>query len=210
MHRSDDELSDGVVDFFLRRFEEDGLRDTGRCMLLDAQWFAKARSDTQAVVRWSKTAHILDKDFVYVPMNEQRHWVGAILCRCAPARYRILLVDSLHGKRQSPFRAKPAGELIARVVKQTWQHRRPNEASPHVDWIVVKGVPVQPNWVDCALYMLMCFSKHNAALPALHLQRAPSWEAALRFNQAAISRMRVELRQTIEWLARNQRERVLG
>ena len=40
-----DELSDGVVDFFLRRFEEDGLRDTGRCMLLDAQWFAKARSD---------------------------------------------------------------------------------------------------------------------------------------------------------------------
>ena len=48
VHRSDDELSDGVVDFFLRRFEEDGLRDTGRCMLLDAQWFAKARSDTQA------------------------------------------------------------------------------------------------------------------------------------------------------------------
>ena len=57
------------------------------------------------------------------------------------------------------------------------------------------GVPMQPNLVDCALYMVALFTRHNAMLPEMHLQRKPRWEGD--FNHTLIQDMRDRLRQSI-------------
>ena len=65
---------------------------------------------------------------------------------------------------------------------------------------MVTGVPVQPNLVDCAFYMLAAFQQHNNSLPALHTQQTPRWTDDLLFNHSLIRRMRDKLRQDVRRL----------
>lgn len=185
------ELSDVLVDVCLRQFQEK-MNAPERCVVLNALWLWAAKVDVSALARAS--AHLLDVDFIYVPMCSRGHWAGAVVCRGPGRSYRILVLDSLR-RGQSPFDPRSPCEVLAEAMKEIWRTHR-SGACPRVDWVVVTGVPVQPNLVDCALYMVLLFIRHNASLPPLHLQVNPRWEGGA-FQPSLTRTMRDELRHAV-------------
>ena len=176
-----------MVDVCLRRLQL-ALRAPGRCTVLGPLWLAAARAD---VLGACLDPRLLASDFVYVPVHARAHWAGAIVCRCAEARYRVLVVDSL-GDR-SPIKPRAHCELIIAVLAAAW-HTERRGPLPCFEWAAVRDVPAQPNETDCALYMLVCFARHSEQLPPLHLQPgAPRWDGALAFTHATVAAMRAEL-----------------
>ena len=191
----DDELSDTLVDACIQSFRET-LRGPDRCAVMSALWFWSVYADVAAAAQVGE--HLLDLDFVYVPICTNGHWVGAIVCRCPDKDYRILLLDSMR-RAQSPFRPHEACEVLMGVYRAIWRSHR-HGVCPAIRWVMVTGVPVQPNLVDCAFYMLAAFQQHNNSLPALHTQQSPRWTDDLLFNHSLIRRMRDKLRQDVRRL----------
>ena len=187
LHRSD-ELSDTLVNICMARFVTP--RDPERCMLMDALWLRSAHEDLASAAR---DARLATADFLYVPIWEAHHWVGAIVCRLSAQRYRALIVDSLYG-RGSPFNSQPHCELLAQILHVAHVLHGSTQGMISVDSIPVCDAPLQPNLVDCALYMVMYFVKHSSALPEIHLQDKPRWSGGLRFRHSDVEQMRCELR----------------
>ena len=183
------ELSDNLVNVCLRQFRHQ-MRAKERCVVVDALWLWTARVDVAAVAAQSE--FLLHAEFVYVPICACRHWAGAIVCLHNHS-YRILVLDSLP-RSQSSFDPRPSCDVLVETIRTAWSVHR-SSPCPDVDWVVVNGVPMQPNLVDCALYMVALFTRHNAVLPEMHLQRTPQWQGD--FNHTLIQDMRDRLRQSI-------------
>ena len=191
----DDELSDTLVDACIQSFRET-MRGPDRCVVMPSLWFWSAYVDVTATAHVSE--HLLNLDFVYVPICTNGHWVGAIVCQCPDKAYRILLLDSIP-RAQSPFRPHDACEVLMGVYRAIWRLHRQG-VCPAIQWAMVTGVPVQRNRVDCAFYMLAAFQQHNTSLPTLHTQQNPRWTDDLLFNHSLIRRMRDKLRQDVRRL----------
>lgn len=159
-------------------------------MLMDALWLRSAHEDLASAAR---DARLATADFLYVPIWEAHHWVGAIVCRLSAQRYRALIVDSLYG-RGSPFNSQPHCELLAQILHVAHVLHGSTQGMISVDSIPVCDAPLQPNLVDCALYVVMYFVKHSLTLPDLHLQDKPRWSEELGFRQSDVEQMRCELR----------------
>lgn len=169
-------MSDNLVEVFLARLQP-SWREPGRCLLLGPMWLPSCVVDVAALSDEELLAH----DFLYVPICSHQHWVGAVVCKCSDASYRILVLDTLY---DSPFDVDLHCGQIRDVLTFTWRSHRPDPA-PHVTWSKVRGVPTQPNLVDCALYMALLFQMHNETLPALHLHPEPHWQPAIKHSVVA-------------------------
>ena len=164
-------------------------RHKDRCAVMNALWLQYARQDLASV---ALDERLVTAEFLYVPIWQAHHWVGAIVCRSSVGRYRVLVVDSLRGKG-SPLNIKPHCALLTEILRMANAIHGSALSSVSVDAVMVEDSPVQPNLVDCALYMTMCFSKHSAILPNIHAQDSPKWDGALSFRHPEIQQMRRDL-----------------
>ncbi|KAH6944924.1 hypothetical protein HPB50_006240 [Hyalomma asiaticum] len=115
------------------------------------------------VKRWTRAVDILDKDFVVLPLNLQKHWFLAIACFTARATSvgeetasgaYILVFDSLPGIISS---YDNIASNIRTYLTEEWRSKRGSEL-PFTSMNMPLYVPVtprQPNESDCGVYAVL-------------------------------------------------------
>ena len=74
-------FNDNLIDLFLHKLmKELPAKIHNRTFLFTSHFYTKLSEDPEAVMSWTNTVDIFEKDFIIVPINEQTHWSLAIIC----------------------------------------------------------------------------------------------------------------------------------
>ncbi|XP_053230729.1 sentrin-specific protease 6-like [Podarcis raffonei] len=148
---------------FLSEKESRNFPETSQ-LTIEQQWQRRVKG-------WTQDVDIFEKDFVFVPINEDEHWVLAVICfpgLMQPVYERnpyskkvkfsaickqpcILLMNSFRG----PFPSH-IFQILQEWLELEWEVRRGTKRSfsEHVVRCLYLEVPQQNNNSDCGIYVL--------------------------------------------------------
>eukprot|EP00668_Euglena_longa_P001655 GGOE01001953.1.p1 GENE.GGOE01001953.1~~GGOE01001953.1.p1 ORF type:complete len:311 (+),score=76.71 GGOE01001953.1:320-1252(+) len=231
-------LNDVVVDFYLHHLRSSiPEAQQGRFRLLSPFFWAFVRNaPTKAAHRWEKDRSFFGHDFIFIPVNERRHWLTVVICfvRCCfeplpanpeklPHKPQIAVLDSMHTgakfarfilPKLRPFllerlaMEKRIGLLTAVPLEKADPGCLEQSRLQGVVW----KVPKQPNRHDCGCYMLQFIEDLLTSPPSeANASASPAWvsEARARGKRREIMRLLDALREETELPRRRIRAPVL-
>lgn len=160
-------LNDNNIDFYVEYLKETKSDETKNVYFFNTHFWPLLNRDRERIgKRFPKNDNIFDKDFVFVPINENAHWSLAVICypnllnekvNEKETKARLFYFDSLG----STHRLRNVFEKIRQYL--SIRHEVEKGEKRHIKATDIMGksakVPKQPNSYDCGVYLLHYIEK---------------------------------------------------
>uniref|UniRef100_A0A8C1H1S0 Si:dkey-100n23.3 n=1 Tax=Cyprinus carpio TaxID=7962 RepID=A0A8C1H1S0_CYPCA len=168
----------------------------------------------QRVRTWTRHVDIFDKDFLFVPVNQEAHWYLVVICFPGLEEPQYVKRDGsgfvqgrsegeIHGENRSSSDEDKGKMFFFRYLQVEWVTKRGGYRDFSVDNMIGSNcrVPLQDNSSDCGLYLLQ-YAESFLQDPVLHFDlplRLDHW-----FSRQKVRGKREEIRDLILHLYRFQ------
>jgi Ulp1 family protease len=195
-------LNDNIIDWYLQLLCEDlSPAIAKKCHLFPATFYPLLKKDlfrtVNRVPRVSKVK-LYEKDFIFIPVNADIHWMLFVVCFPSKQERCIMYCDSL-GRQPS----MDLYEVICKYLIERWRIEHPvAQQEPPNFPIMTAKLPNQQNEHDCGVFLLQYVEtllQQIPTLPAIPICDE-NW-----FNLEEIPKKRKKIREQIETLMKSDK-----
>lgn len=148
-------LNDAIIDFYLLNLQLTMQSDSIHIFNTQFYQLLKRRAEIDRYVKTvPSSVNIFDKDFVFIPINENVHWSLVVLCypgNLTHENHCILYCDSLYNSTSNIHINYIRDYLTRRYFHEREREREFNEENYPLN---IASLPKQTNSYDCGVYMI--------------------------------------------------------